>query len=140
MTELADTSAWLASRREPTKRAQFETALVEDEVATCDMVKLELLKTARNPADFSRLRFDLDRLTNCMIGPAEWTRALDVYHEICRSDPGNDYHRRVSHPDLLIAAAAEAAGVPLVHYDRDFEAIAEVTGQPMRWIAPRGSL
>jgi predicted nucleic acid-binding protein len=50
------------------------------------------------------------------------------------------HHRRVKHPDLLIAAAAESAGVPVLHYDRDFEAIAAVTGQPMRWIAPMGSV
>ena len=140
MTELADTSAWLASRREPATRAQCETAVVEGEVATCDMVKLELLEMARNPSDFSNLRSDLDRLSNCTIGAAEWIRALDVYEQISRSGPRNDYHRRISHPDLLIAAAAEAAGVPLVHYDEDFDAIARVTGQLMRWIAPRGSL
>jgi hypothetical protein len=42
--------------------------------------------------------------------------------------------------DLLIAAAAESAGVPVLHYDRHFELIAEVTGQPVRAIAPLGSL
>jgi hypothetical protein len=35
---------------------------------------------------------------------------------------------------------AEAHGLALVHYDVDFDAIAGVTGQPMRWLAPRGSL
>ena len=43
-------------------------------------------------------------------------------------------------PDLLIAAAAELAEVPVCHYDRDFELIADVTGQPVRAIAPLGSL
>jgi predicted nucleic acid-binding protein len=43
-------------------------------------------------------------------------------------------------PDLLIAAAAELAALPVLHYDRDFEAIADVTGQPVRAIAPLGSL
>jgi predicted nucleic acid-binding protein len=46
----------------------------------------------------------------------------------------------VKHPDLLIAAAAEAAGVAVVHYDEDYDRIADVTGQETRWIAPRGSL
>ena len=50
------------------------------------------------------------------------------------------HHRRVKRADLLIAAAAESAGVPVLHYDADFEVIAEITGQPTRWIAPRGSL
>jgi predicted nucleic acid-binding protein len=50
------------------------------------------------------------------------------------------HHRRVKHVDLLIAAAAESAGMALLHYDADFETIAAITGQPTRWIAPRGSL
>jgi predicted nucleic acid-binding protein len=119
LLELADTSAWHVSRRAPDLRVTFDDQLKAGEVATCDMVKLELLRGARNP---------------------EWRRALDDYEEVCRSGPGNDYHRGVSHPDLLIAAAAEAAGVSLVHYDEDFDTIASVTGQPMRWLAPRGSL
>jgi predicted nucleic acid-binding protein len=35
---------------------------------------------------------------------------------------------------------AEAAGLTLVHYDKDFDAIGAVTGQSMRWAAPQGSL
>lgn len=41
---------------------------------------------------------------------------------------------------LLIAASAELADLVLVHYDRDYDAIASVTGQATRWIAPRGTL
>jgi predicted nucleic acid-binding protein len=46
----------------------------------------------------------------------------------------------VKHPDLLIAAAAEATGVAVLHYDEDYERIAAITGQPTRWLAPAGSL
>jgi predicted nucleic acid-binding protein len=42
--------------------------------------------------------------------------------------------------DLLIAASAEAAGCTVWHYDEDFDRVAEITGQPTLWIAPRGSL
>jgi len=42
--------------------------------------------------------------------------------------------------DLVIAAAAESAGVALLHYDAHFELIERVTGQPMRWLAPKGTL
>jgi len=41
---------------------------------------------------------------------------------------------------MLVAAAAETAGVTVLHYDEDFDTIAAVTGQATRWIAPRGSL
>jgi predicted nucleic acid-binding protein len=43
-------------------------------------------------------------------------------------------------PDLLLAAAAEAAGITILHYDEDYDRVAEITGQPTRWLAPVGSL
>jgi len=43
-------------------------------------------------------------------------------------------------PDLLIAAAAEAAGLTLLHYDNDFELIARVTGQTCQWVVPAGTV
>lgn len=43
-------------------------------------------------------------------------------------------------PDLLIAAAAEAAGLTLLHYDNDFDLIAKVTGQTCQWVVPAGSI
>jgi hypothetical protein len=43
-------------------------------------------------------------------------------------------------PDLLVAAAAEARGLTVLHYDADFDRIAEVTGQPCRWVVPAGSI
>ena len=50
------------------------------------------------------------------------------------------HHRQVALPDLLVAAAAERAEIPVLHYDRHFELIASITGQPVRAIAPLGSL
>lgn len=49
-------------------------------------------------------------------------------------------HRAVTLPDLLIAACAERAGLTVLHYDADFDRIAEVTGQATEWIVPRGSV
>ncbi len=98
----------------------------------------ELLYGSRDAREFSRARAALESLPQCAIGPLEWRRALDVYEILARQ--GGMHHRRVTHPDLLIAAAAESAGLPVLHYDADFDVIAEITGQPTRWIAPRGSL
>ena len=42
--------------------------------------------------------------------------------------------------DLLTAAVAEHFGAVLLHYDADFEHVAATTGQPHKWIAPRGAL
>lgn len=42
--------------------------------------------------------------------------------------------------DLVIAAAAETAGLTVLHYSADYERIAAVTRQPTEWAAPAGSL
>ena len=44
-------------------------------------------------------------------------------------------HRAPSIPDLLIAATAESAGLTVLHLDKDFELIAEITGQPIERLA-----
>lgn len=49
-------------------------------------------------------------------------------------------HRGAKVADLLIAAAAESAGLVVLHYDRDFDLIAGVTGQPTEWIVPAGAV
>ncbi|MDT5043312.1 MAG: hypothetical protein QOE51_4297, partial [Actinoplanes sp.] len=49
-------------------------------------------------------------------------------------------HRAAGIMDLLTAAAAEHYGASVLHYDADFEHIAEVTGQSVDWVAPRGSV
>jgi predicted nucleic acid-binding protein len=41
---------------------------------------------------------------------------------------------------LLIAAAAEQAGLTLLHYDADFDLIAKVTGQACEWVVAAGSI
>jgi predicted nucleic acid-binding protein len=140
LTELADTSAWVWSRRPGygQLRHEFDTALVDGELATCDMVRLELLYSARNRLEFAEIREELAALPDCPIGKDEWNRALWVYEQL--SGRGGTHQRSVKHPDLLIAAAAEAAAVTLLHYDEDYDRIAEITGQPTRWLAPAGSL
>jgi predicted nucleic acid-binding protein len=42
------------------------------------------------------------------------------------------HHRAPSVPDLLIAATAESAGLVVLHDDKDFELIAQVTGQAVQ--------
>jgi predicted nucleic acid-binding protein len=47
--------------------------------------------------------------------------------------------RGVKIADLLIAAAAEVAGLVGLHYDDDFERIADITGQATEWIITDGT-
>jgi len=59
--------------------------------------------------------------------PAIEDRAVEVLTLL--ADRGQ--HRAPSIPDLIIAATAELAGLTVLHLDKDFEVIAQVTGQPM---------
>ena len=138
--ELADTTAWSWSRRESAGgvRQHFDELLIEGEVAICDMVRLELLYSARNATEFRELMEELEALPDCPIGEAEWNRALWVYEALAKQ--GGAHQRSVKHADLLIAAAAERADIPVLHYDEDYERIAAITGQSHRWLAPAGSL
>jgi len=57
--------------------------------------------------------------------PAAEARAVEVLEALA----ARGHHRAPSIPDLLIAAAAEQARLTVLHVDKDFELIAEVTGQ-----------
>lgn len=59
--------------------------------------------------------------------PAVEERAFEV--QMLLADRGQ--HRAPSIPDLLIAAAAEKADVTVLAVDKDFDLIAEITGQPV---------
>jgi predicted nucleic acid-binding protein len=96
------------------------------------------LQSVRNGREFDERRVEMDELPQFPIAAREWERAIDVYRELAHQ--GGAHQRSVGHAGLLIAAAAESAGVELLHYDEDFDRVAAVTGQPTRWIVPRGSL
>lgn len=138
--ELADTTVWAWTRRRAYSelRRWFDEAVIEGEVAVCDMVKLELLHSARNPSEFRETRAELEALPQVPTTQDAWSRALTVYEDLAQR--GSAAHRKVKHADLLIAASAELADVALVHYDADYDEITSVTGQQMRRLAAKGSL
>jgi predicted nucleic acid-binding protein len=67
----------------------------------------------------------------------EWAeaRALDTMVKLAERGK----HRAAKIGDLQIAAVAEQYHATILHYDRDFDDIAEVTGQPTEWILRRGT-
>ncbi len=138
---LADTSAWAQARRRGSPeeiRERFDELLLAGELATCGPVKWELLHSTNNAEEFRARRADLDVLAEAPIEAGAWGRALDICAELAAE--GGAMHRSIRLHDTLIAVAAERAGLPVLHYDADFDRIAGVTGQRCEWIAPRGSL
>lgn len=134
--ELADTSAWTNRHKHAAVRAEFDARVLAGEIATCALVEMELLWTARSRADFDALRQELAALRHVEIPQRAWQRAKEIWGELA----SQGRHRQVPYVDLVIAAAAEVAGIGLCHYDQDFEVIAALSGQPERPIAPIGTL
>jgi len=134
--ELADTSAWTNRHKDPAVDRDFEERILADEIAISPMVVMELLWTTQSEREFEDLRRDLDVLAKIPNDQDSWDRAMDVWHELVIQGR----HRQVKIPDLLVAASADIAGVPVCHYDGDFDVIATITGQRVRAIAPIGSL
>ena len=134
---LADTSAWHRSAHLDVAAA-WARRLGDDSVATCAQIRLEILHSARSADDYDRLATELTALHQLPCGAAQLERALEIQRALARR--GGLHHRSVKIPDLVIAATAEHGGAVVWHYDEDYERIAEITGQPVEWIAPRDSL
>lgn len=99
------------------------------------MIDLEIGFSARGASEHSALLAQRRPLPLLPIGQNTFDRALEIQSRLAESG-----HHRVPLPDLIIAACAEESGAVVFHYDKDFDTIAEVTGQSTRWIVPRGSL
>jgi predicted nucleic acid-binding protein len=133
---LLDTSAW--ARIEAAPVAKRCLPLIRGGlVATCSIVDLEVLFSARSPDSYRATRADR-ALALELLGVEQ--PVLDRAVEVQAALAERGEHRGASLPDLIIAATAERAEVTVLHYDADYDLIAGVTGQPVDWVVPRGSL
>jgi len=135
---LVDTAVWTWARdgRFPELAEWFNTEVHSGRVLVCDQIILELIRLASNETRAQVLAGRLSAFEDVTMPPDAWSRAREVQLALA----GTGDHRRVPPSDLLIAAAAERAGVPLVHYDHDYERIAAVTRQPHLWFVAQGAL
>jgi predicted nucleic acid-binding protein len=134
---LLDKSALARVTRQATVRAALE--LLDDigVLATTAVIDLEIGYSARTLAEFDSVAADRAALYQELPLSRKVTdRARHVQRELASSGQ----HRGPGVSDLLIAACAELHGAIVVHYDRDFDAIAAVTGQRVEWIVPAGSV
>jgi predicted nucleic acid-binding protein len=132
---LADTSVLHRVRRHPQVAERVADLRRRGELWTCDVVTLELGYSARNQTEWTTIVAAQRRLNQAPVDGSATSRALEVQGRLTELG-----RHRVKLPDLLVAASAEAAGVPLLHYDADFDVIASVTGQPVEWVVERGSI
>ncbi|WP_205862872.1 PIN domain nuclease [Planosporangium thailandense] len=133
---LADTSVYVLQGRHPRVRRRFETLLSEGRLAACQMTALEYLNNAPDPKGYEILWGALHGHRWIDVTTEAMDRALAVHRELAATSQ----HRHFRLPDLIIAATAELHGATVLHYDADYDRIAAITGQPVEWVAPKGSL
>jgi len=136
-------AAWLLDNsvigraHKPPVADALEAKVLVGLLASCSMTDLEQLFSARNGKEHRARRTDIElQYVRVPISQATFDRAIEVQGLLAE----RGQHRGANVPDLIVAAAAEHAGLTVLHYDADFELIATVTGQPTEWVVPRGSI
>jgi len=103
-------------------------------LATCAIVDLEVLYSSRNLADYEEILQERRSFDDAPITPEVMARAIELQDALAQRD-----QHRLPIPDLVISAAAQVAGLVVLHYDADFERIAAAGGAPHEWVVRQGS-
>jgi predicted nucleic acid-binding protein len=127
---------WARDRRFPQLASWFNAQVAAGYVLVCDIVILELIRLSPNEARAKQVAGRLDAFKSVPMPTTLGQRARELQLLLAASGD----HRRVPPVDLLIGSAAEVAGVPLVHYDRDYERLANVCSLEHHWLLPDGAL
>jgi predicted nucleic acid-binding protein len=127
---------WVRNRRFPTLATWFNAQVSAGRVLVCDLVILELVRLTPNEARAREVAARLGSFDAVPMPTRLWSRSRELQLQLAVEED----HRRVPPADLLLAAAAEDAEVPLVHYDRNYARIAAVSGLEEIWFVPDAAL
>jgi predicted nucleic acid-binding protein len=132
---LGDTSA-LARLGQTLVADRLVPLLESGLVARCTPTDLEAGFSSTSPASHRAMRQQRSAWPFVQMTQQALDRSVAVQDAFAE----RSQQRGAKIADLLIAAAAEAAGLVVLHYDHDFDLIAEITGQPTEWILPAGTV
>ncbi len=107
------------------------------QLATCLPFLLEAGYSARSGSEHAAMMSDLARLPRVAIDRDVEQLALQVQQELAEI-----VHHRLPPTDVVIAACAHAAGIGVLHYDGDYDVLAQRTSLVFKseWLCPRGTL
>jgi hypothetical protein len=128
---LIDKSAYARLDRTPDSDL-WASRIARGLVQMSSLTRLEIGFSFRNFSEASREVSSPPLLTMPIahLTPTIEDRAVEVQMLLTESG----HHRAPSIPDLLIAATAEKLGMSVLHADKDFNLIVDVTGQPAEWL------
>lgn len=120
---LIDTSAWIEFLQDTgSPVCQQVDELLDQEIAICDPIRMEVLAGARDEAHLFNLRRLLARAVLLPMGPTDYEDAAALYRR-CRRQ-GATVRKLI---DCLIAAVAIRTGAPILHHHTDFQTLAHHT-------------
>jgi predicted nucleic acid-binding protein len=123
---VVDSSAW-ARAGDAALRPRWEATVRAGLLASCPVVALEMLATARDEDEFNTRAADFDALPQAPVTTSVCRAALGAARELRGS-------RRLPAADYLIAAAAAERSFGVLHYDRHFDVLAGVLSFPSVWL------
>lgn len=137
---LLDNSAWsrLLSGKVPADRAEPVIEWIGDQrLAVCSPFLLEAGYSARSAADLKAMMARLEQLPRVVVEGEVERLALSAQRQLAEVG-----HHRLAPTDLVIAACAHRAARGVLHYDRDYDLIAEYTDLSFEsvWVADPGTL
>jgi len=114
-------------------REEWASRIQRGLIRISTVTRLEVGFSARSAEDLrsSALRPPLSAMPVEYLSPLIEERSVQIQMELA----SRGQHRAPSIPDLLIAATAEIAQLTVLHLDKDFELIAEITGQSIERLA-----
>lgn len=130
---LADTSAWMLARRVPAARARLLAAVARGDVAWCWPVRYELTVDARDADAIAVVDRTFEGLRQVAVDHSVQRAVLSAMRELARG--GSHGAHRLPLTDLTVVAAAQSAGLDVLHFDRHFERLGELLGVGALWIA-----
>ncbi len=131
-----DNSAWSRADR-PEVREEWKRALRADRLRVSPIARLEMLFSARSGKSFDELAAQLSVVRAAPLTATVARAAEDAMRALSHRSAGA---QRIPIADYLLAAAAQELGAAVLHYDRDYDTLAEVMAFESIWLAPRGSL
>jgi predicted nucleic acid-binding protein len=137
---LLDNSAWARLNDpslSPQRIEEIATALERREIAVCLPFLLEAAYSARNATEHRDLLDELLALPLLQIDAQIERRAVHAQRQLARVG-----HHRLPPVDLIMAVIAERHHIGVLHYDGDYDILADKTDVNFAsvWLAPRGSI
>ncbi|HEX3693729.1 MAG TPA: PIN domain-containing protein [Solirubrobacteraceae bacterium] len=133
---IVDTSAW-ARVDHPSIRNSWADAVAKGRLRVSPIGRLEILLRARNGSDFDALTEYLSVLRTAPLSTTVVRAAEDAMRTLSHRSHGA---HRLPIVDYLLAAAAQETGAAVLHYDHDYDTLAEVMEFESVWLAPPGSM